>query len=869
MTKHPTFEVEADISETLSELKSLVPKFKKLESEIKLYTKAANAFKLSEIRLYDAFDDLGRCVWEAPRRVRDMGEGIVKASTLMRKVQDKLSQPASVLETDLVEVLDEIIQESSKTQSALEKELKEGKAAFAQDLKKAEKDLHKMEKQNGKATDEHVAPEVIDQQDVVHETRAAMGDFLDSFYNKALEEERQRFLKILQKLILYSQDSIAAFVKCEDAAQDYLDRWEYSIEDLPHKGKNEASQHTSSSGSDDKSSEGVKTPLRSAHSPTVHDSIGEASNEDQDHSEPRLEAVRGDPIFSERLHHEHDQYSIDSRDIFPPDHPRKKLPAGATPLFHFSDDTHPESEFQRSALPDHYERREPRHSLEGEEFDHHDSIREDNTRPRERNNLAMRDAVHFDPDTRKSQLKGKKARKRGTRNSQYHEENDVPLEIGSHAHQQPFREADNLVDDFKEDHGKSRLSQDALPLGARINDLYVSDEDKRALQKNKKKKKRKKKKHDSSEKIKYGEVADLERLSDVGYRDKRNHARERDKYALPDDHDLRKERSPGGRHLQDSRYENDGRGRYAEPRPRRSRWDYAEPTRYIPVPGMSGREAMDPYGRKNVPAEFDRFERGRDFMRDGRRSWQHRSRFGSLSPSRMDFYMDDQYSYPERMHERRRRSPSPGERMGYGYAGRNVPPPASMLPPAHSPLLRRMDMPRNPHDNDFAVKSGFLPRKVDHRSPGRFQDPYAPGFAPPMPPPLHAEPPDLVQRGQTHPGLGMPSRSGRPTQLHPGEYRVLYAFRPTEPNQLELAVGDVIRVQGDPHDNWQFGFNTRNQRLVMFLLLLFGILERGWFPRTYLDFSNDQEAVDRLRRNRERPGPSTGGNMPFVPPPDY
>lgn len=33
---------------------------------------------------------------------------------------------------------------------------------FYQDLKKAEKDLHKMEKQNGKATDEHVAPEVID-----------------------------------------------------------------------------------------------------------------------------------------------------------------------------------------------------------------------------------------------------------------------------------------------------------------------------------------------------------------------------------------------------------------------------------------------------------------------------------------------------------------------------------------------------------------------------------------------------------------------------------------------------------------------------------------------------------------------------------
>eukprot|EP00043_Microstomoeca_roanoka_P011690 m.110270 g.110270 ORF g.110270 m.110270 type:complete len:97 (-) comp15266_c0_seq1:141-431(-) len=43
----------------------------------------------------------------------------------------------------------------------------------------------------------------------------------------------------------------------------------------------------------------------------------------------------------------------------------------------------------------------------------------------------------------------------------------------------------------------------------------------------------------------------------------------------------------------------------------------------------------------------------------------------------------------------------------------------------------------------------------------------------------------------------------------------------------------------------------------------------GWFPRTYLDFSNDQDAVDRLRRNRELPTAPSHQQMPNLPRPDY
>lgn len=113
--------------------------------------------------------------------------------------------------------------------------------------------------------------------------------------------------------------------------------------------------------------------------------------------------------------------------------------------------------------------------------------------------------------------------------------------------------------------------------------------------------------------------------------------------------------------------------------------------------------------------------------------------------------------------------------------------------------------------------------------------------------------------------------------LAPGETRARYAFNTSDPAQLAFEVNDVIKLEGDPEENWQFGTNTRSG-------------STGWFPAHYVhrkDYSDTRSLSEVSTRSvavslkAARPsvsaggplaqsGPSTGGNpSPSAPPADY
>lgn len=62
----------------------------------------------------------------------------------------------------------------------------------------------------------------------------------------------------------------------------------------------------------------------------------------------------------------------------------------------------------------------------------------------------------------------------------------------------------------------------------------------------------------------------------------------------------------------------------------------------------------------------------------------------------------------------------------------------------------------------------------------------------------------------------------RNADLNHDEYIVAYDFKPNDDTQLYLVAGDRIRVEGDAHGDWQYGYS-------------YGSKSSGWFPRAFLE----------------------------------
>ncbi|EGD83171.1 hypothetical protein PTSG_03802 [Salpingoeca rosetta] len=224
MGKHQDLDVEGDIATQLDELKTVVPKFKKVAAEVSKYIKAIAAIQAAETRVQEALSELGRPPPKCPRRVKDMRSAVVKGSECLRKCQQLHWNQVDVLESDLIPAIEAVVQDASKTQSALEKELKEGKAKATQEIKKEEKKLQKLEKKHGKATDDRTDSDVIDQHGVVEDSKTALQDFLDTFYEKVLDEHRARFSKVVGALVNYGGSALNKYMKVRPTVEVNVER---------------------------------------------------------------------------------------------------------------------------------------------------------------------------------------------------------------------------------------------------------------------------------------------------------------------------------------------------------------------------------------------------------------------------------------------------------------------------------------------------------------------------------------------------------------------------------------------------------------------------------------------------------------------
>eukprot|EP00043_Microstomoeca_roanoka_P011691 m.110286 g.110286 ORF g.110286 m.110286 type:complete len:900 (-) comp15266_c0_seq2:141-2840(-) len=893
-------DVEVDITNTLAELKLSVPKFKKLEVEVKSYLKAFSAFQAAETKLCDVFDELGRTVFSAPRVVRDVGDGILKGSSCLRKMQDHLKAAMEVLETDLMNSLEEVLTTSSKQQSALEKELKEGKSKAAQDVKKAEKELQKLEKKFGKSTDERMAPEVFQQQEAVNDSKTAFESFMDTFYAKALDAERSRYAAVLRCLLDYFELHLDYSGNSQDITRDYLDRWDYILEKDEERRRRDASRDRDGHDVDDDRDDDDRQAPRESHSTATAPSDLEGEELDvvrtitprgressrRDEMPSRTSTRRHDDDAHDDRHpddmimHEHDQHGfLDSTNIIPHGHPKKKLPVGATPLFPFADDPHPEQGFARTHLPDDYERRRPRLDDldDGYDDDRLTAGDERGSQVLDQRELEAQLPIP-EPLDRKSRRVGKKHNKKKAkgkkgkgRDNQLSDDDDddgdenedLESDIGG-LRREPgddrdmMRRGTNAGRPTEAEAGRERkwgfFSRKAKPRDGYRAPEQANDGYRLHAQQNEgspEQQRRPSRFRSLSPR--------LSRLSPLGRR-KQVAPQVHDDIDDIDDDTLRPRQVRNDRyhhkepqHRQtDDRWDNGSQpGRRREPR-YDDRYDHREPprsgydARELPTRGPF-RGGRDPDVRESRWRHVDGDDDDTVDVRR-RRHDSDRRRHSSLSPSRFGAY------------DGRDREFGAGERPGYGRRQyddypRHRDAPAPRHEAVHrdeyaadrSPNIRRMDMPRNVDDNDFAVRSGFLPRKSTRYSEQNSYHSYDERPPPPRSQPHFASDPSYPPREAWNNAHNM---------LRPGEYRVLYAYRPTEATQLELAVGDVVRVKGDPQDNWQYGYNTRNQK-------------SGWFPRTYLDFSNDQDAVDRLRRNRELPTAPSHQQMPNLPRPDY
>ncbi|EGD83172.1 hypothetical protein PTSG_03803 [Salpingoeca rosetta] len=651
-------------------------------------------------------------------------------------------------------------------------------------------------------------------------------------------------------------------------------------------------------------------------------------------------------------------FGIDSEDIMPHGHPKKKLPAGARPVFPFEHDDDPSAGFQRSKLPDHYQDR-PEHytTTDDEDRDRGDEgddggvldaeARRVERRRRERRRSSSREASALDQRGLEAQLsqpspRGRRAGKKGRRGR-----NRMRSRSGG---------GSALDDDDDDDDdgavvagaGDVRLSGEETTSSA-SSSSSSSDEDEeedavarkrsfffRGRKKTKKQKeKEKEKERKRKEKEERRSASRMSKATTKASKrsgaddddddddddDADEHARGNrvraaagyERYALPEDSPAprrksrfrslsprfgRRKVSPHSRagdddgdhhHRRPRNERNEDRDRRREQRGPEHLW---EDERMLPRGGGGGRaraRAPGGGGRRLRGVYDDGRDDGYDPVMDaaryppppldrrggGGRAGPVPGRRERLPPRDRDPYRRPASLSPSRFHHR--------AMMPYDDDDDLLPPPPSAR---HHPMPRddALMMRRVAAEEDelmrrrrAAAGGGGGGERMRHRDVHRPRH-AAPPPGEPLPPPTRR--PAATRAGHGGVRFGGPGGPGGGAYLHDdrrpmpgpprdawagrsaeglraGEYRVLYAYRPTDPNQLELAVGDVVRVKGDPQENWQYGFNTRNQR-------------SGWFPRTYLDFTNDQEAADRLRRNREMPmSPGHQSQLPHVPAPDY
>lgn len=189
------------------------------------------------------------------------------------------------------------------------------------------------------------------------------------------------------------------------------------------------------------------------------------------------------------------------------------------------------------------------------------------------------------------------------------------------------------------------------------------------------------------------------------------------------------------------------------------------------------------------------------------------------------------------------------------------------LPPGFAPLAKRGGPVRNgsvvPPQQMEHMNGVMSPRGNRIPGPGGpVGYPTGPTISPPPPSPLQqpmayphpvANFPGESRGSQSHiqyTSVQPPTKAilERGPPLGPDQYRAKYPFHAQDEGQLSFGPGEVILVDGDPEDNWQYGTSTRTGK-------------SGWFPVNYLQ-RKTAEDVATLSSVQTNPPPVDYNSAP-------